>query len=79
MISAVSLPSEAGQWMTLWPSCSTEPVSWTQMCPVSAAMTASQGRRYAPMAVLFTWVPPAKKWTAASGAPQRARMASAAS
>ena len=30
------------------------------------------------MAVAFTWVPPTRKWTAASGAAQRVRMVSAA-
>ena len=41
VIGGVSFPSGEGRAMALCPVASIEPASWTQICPLSAEMTAS--------------------------------------
>ena len=72
---AESFPSAPqGRASTLWPVASTAPVSWTWMCPVTGEMTPWWGRSAARITVKLAWVPPTRKCTPASGAPQASRM-----
>ncbi|MNI53220.1 hypothetical protein D3C73_1080430 [compost metagenome] len=61
----VNFPSEVSTVMTLCPVASIAPVSFADICPVFALITASWIRKRKDMTRRFVCVPPDKKWITA--------------